>query len=67
MEATIDSDLDLLIEPGQIETFTQMAKFLEDLEESITKKIDILTIEQLKDSHILKEEIDKDRILLYRK
>jgi len=55
MEATINSDLDLLIEPGKIETFTQMASFLEDLEESIPKKIDILTIEQLKDSHILKE------------
>ena len=67
MEATTNNDLDLLIEPGKIETFTQMARFLEDLEESITKKIDILTIEQLNDSHILKEEINKDRILIYRK
>ncbi|MBP2629442.1 MAG: hypothetical protein H6Q70_70 [Firmicutes bacterium] len=68
-EATEKSDIDMLIKPGKIKTLVHLISFLEDMEFSTLGKgkVDILTVDQLEDSSILKGEIDKDKILLYRK
>lgn len=62
-EATPESDIDLLIEPGKIQTFTQLSCFAQDAENATSKKIDILTFSQVDDN--LQLNIDKSQILLF--
>ena len=62
-EATAESDIDLLIEPGKIQTFTQLSRFAQDAENATSKKIEILTFSQIDDA--LKINIDKSQILLF--
>lgn len=62
-EATPESDIDLLIEPGKIQTFTQLSRFAQDAENATSKKIDILTFSQVDDN--LQLNIDKSQILLF--
>ena len=66
-EANKNSDIDLLISPGEIQSFIGLASALNDLENVFGKgKVDILTINQLDHAAILKKEVLHDRILLYK-
>ena len=59
-EATKTSDVDLLIESGEIQTLVALGGFYADLEEGLQKKIDIITEDGMdKDFYnaIKKEEV----------
>lgn len=66
-EATSESDIDLVISPGNIRTFMQLGRFLTDLEAQFPVKLDVLTVDQMESEPLLKKNILKDRILIYRK
>lgn len=66
-EATSESDIDLVIRPGAIRTFMQLGRFLTDLEAQFPVKLDVLTVDQMESEPLLKKNILKDRILIYRK
>lgn len=57
------SDLDLLIEKGEIKGLFQLAGFHQELEDTLEMKVDILTPEALSDS--FKNRIKADEVLLY--
>lgn len=69
-EATPESDVDLLIEGGNYHGLFQYAEFLERLETAIGKKVDVVTMEQIrenkKESGIrFYNNLMRDQVLLY--
>ena len=62
-EATIKSDIDICIEKGKIHTLFELSGFCQKLEETLQKKVDLITTTGLKDN--FKEQIKKDMILIY--
>lgn len=65
-EAAENSDMDFLIEPGEIKGFLKLVGFLYELKEILHVKIDVFTTNQLAEAdQQLKENIDQDKILLY--
>lgn len=62
-EATENSDYDFFIDKGQIKNLFQLSAFRIELEKVLQKNIDIVT-EKVKDFR-LKQEIDRDKVLLY--
>lgn len=62
-EATSDSDLDFRIEKGRIRNVLQLGSFLNDMEDTFQKKVDILTTEMLSDDFL--SDIHAEEILIY--
>lgn len=61
-EATKDSDVDLRVDRGTIRGFA-MGGLLNDIEETLGKKVDLLSTGALRKDFL--EEIKKEEILLY--
>lgn len=62
-EATESSDFDFYIAKGKIKNLFQLASFRLELQNILSKDIDIVT-ENLKDLR-MKQEIERDKVLLY--
>lgn len=62
-EAKLNSDIDLLIDKGNIRGLFQLSGFLIDLEEQFRTNVDLLTIDSL-DKDFLKK-IEDEEIVLY--
>ncbi len=62
-EANENSDYDFYINKGKIRNLFQLSAFRLELEKILQKNIDIVT-EKVKDLR-LKQEIDRDKVLLY--
>lgn len=64
-EAEINSDVDMLIDFGEIKSYFQLARVQEELENIFKKRVDIVLKTNIKDS--LKKYILKDIETLYEK
>jgi len=62
-EATENSDVDLIIEKGKIETLFQLIGFRLDVQDALNLSVDVLTTE-ISDQDFLKM-VRKDEILIY--
>ena len=62
-EANEDSDIDIIIEKGNLQTYKAYSGMLYDLEDEFGKSVDLLTTEGVKPKFF--ELIKDDRILLY--
>lgn len=61
--ATEDSDVDIIIEKGDLQTYKQYSGFLYGLEDDLGTKVDLLTTEGVKPRFF--DLIKNDRMLLY--
>ena len=74
-EATEHSDVDLLItrHGSRIKSLLDMGAFCEDLEHSLEKRVDVVTMESLafpinsQHNPLFAEQLYKDRVMLYEK
>ncbi len=70
-QATDDSDIDIIIDKGQLKGLFALSGLMLDLSESLNKKIDLITENSLKcnfdrKSQIeLKNNIEQERVLFY--
>jgi hypothetical protein len=62
-EAKLNSDIDLLIERGNIRGLFQLSGFLLDLEERFRTRVDVLTIDSLDEEFL--RRIEKEEIVIY--
>lgn len=62
-EATLNSDIDLRIEKGQIRGLFQLSGFQLDLEERFKTHVDLITTDSLDDKFL--RRIQKEEIVLY--
>jgi len=62
-EATENSDVDLIIEKGKIETLFQLIDFRLDVQDALNLPVDVLTTE-ISDQDFLKM-VRKDEVLIY--
>lgn len=62
-QADTQSDIDLLIDKGEMKGLFQLAGFHRDLEDRLSVKVDVLTPESLSSDFL--EKIRKDEVLLY--
>ncbi len=58
-----ESDIDICIEKGNIQTLFELSGFCQDLEETLGRKVDVVTTVAL--SGEFKEQIEKDMVLIY--
>jgi len=58
-----ESDIDICIEKGNIQTLFELSGFCQDLEETLGSKVDVVTTVAL--SGEFKEQIEKDMVLIY--
>lgn len=65
-EATINSDIDLLLKVPKKATFFSIAEFIVEAEETLGKTLDYILDSELllKDNEYLAENINRDKILL---
>ena len=61
--ATADSDVDLLIEKGQIRGLFQLSGFRLDVEDALQLPVDVVTTESSDRAFV--DHISKDKVLLY--
>ena len=61
--ANPESDIDICIEKGNIQTLFDLSGFCQDLEESFGSKVDVVTTVAL--SGEFKKQIEKDMVLIY--
>jgi len=59
----LESDIDICIEKGNIQTLFELSGFCQDLEETLGSKVDVVTTVAL--SGEFKEQIEKDMVLIY--
>ena len=64
-EENKNSDLDLLVEMGSIGGLMAMGRLKMDLEDALKRKVDLLTFKSV--SHLIAENINKDKIQIYAK
>ncbi len=66
-EATKDSDIDIIIEKGELRTLLELASLQNDLIAILKKEVDILTEESLKyeENKYFYKEVCKERIVIY--
>lgn len=66
-EATKDSDIDIIIEKGNLRTLFQLTSLQNDLVELFRKEVDILTEESLQyeENRYFYDEVCKERIVIY--
>lgn len=66
-EATKDSDIDIIIEKGELRTLLELASLQNDLIEMLRKNVDILTEESLQyeENKCFYDEVCKERIVIY--
>jgi predicted nucleotidyltransferase len=62
-EAKPDSDIDFCIEPGKIRTLFQLSGFCVEAREGLDNEIDVVEMQGVYDE--IKEEIEKDKVLIY--
>ena len=62
-EATAKSDIDLLIDGGQISSLYQLAAFRLDLEEALGKSVDLLTLGH--NDQVFIHKIRKEEVRIY--
>lgn len=62
-EATEDSDVDIIIDKGEMKTYNSYFHMCEELEQELGTDVDLLTNESIKPRFF--ERIKNDRILLY--
>ena len=62
-KANPESDIDICIEKGNIQTLFELSGFCQDLEETLGSKVDVVTTVAL--SGEFKEQIEKDMVLIY--
>jgi len=62
-KAGSESDIDICIEKGNIQTLFELSGFYQELEETLGKKIDLVTTVGL--SEEFKEQIEKDMVVIY--
>ena len=62
-EAGKESDIDICIEKGKLRTLFELSGFCRDLEDTLEKKVDVVTTTSL--SGDFKKQIEKEMILLY--
>ena len=62
-EAGADSDVDFLMDGGEIRSLYQLAAFRLDLEEALGKSVDLLTLGH--NDQVLIHRIRKDEIMIY--
>ncbi len=63
-EATIDSDLDVLVIGGDQFQLTNVFAFAEDLGEALQKDVDVYEIHEVNEGSEFQEEIMKERLLI---
>lgn len=63
--ATENSDIDLLIEKGKLNSYTDIFRFQYEIEDYFAKKVDIVTTESIKSEYFLLRNIKKDSIQIY--
>ena len=62
-EATSDSDIDFLVDGGEIRSLYQLAAFRLDLEEALGKPVDLLTLGH--NDQVFIRRIRKDEVKIY--
>ncbi|MDR2428770.1 MAG: nucleotidyltransferase family protein [Candidatus Margulisbacteria bacterium] len=62
-EATPQSDIDICIEKGQLRTLLELSGFYQDLEKTLQRKVDVVTMDGLDNN--FKDEIKKEFVLIY--
>jgi predicted nucleotidyltransferase len=62
-EAGVESDIDICIEKGKIRTLFQLSGFCQALEETLGKKVDVVTTTAISDD--FKKKIEKEMTLIY--
>lgn len=62
-EATVESDIDLLVDGGEISSLYQLAAFRLELEDSLGKPVDILTLGH--NDQVFIHKIRKDEVMIY--
>lgn len=62
-EATEDSDIDFLMDGGQIASLYQLAAFRLDLEDAFGKTVDLLTLGH--NDQVFIRKIRKDEVMIY--
>lgn len=63
--ATENSDIDLLIEKGKLNSYIDIFRFQYEIEDYFAKKVDIVTTESIKSEFFLLKNIKKDGIQIY--
>ena len=63
-EANKNSDVDIYCDSGDVNTLIAEVSFVNELEEALNKKVDLVTIGSKMDDYF-KEEIEKDAIKLF--
>jgi len=63
-EATIDSDLDVLVIGGEQFQLTNVFTFAEDLGEALQKDVDVYEIHEVNEGSEFQKSIMKDRVLI---
>ncbi len=61
--ATETSDYDFVISKGEIQSLFQLASFIDELEKTFGRKIDVIT--DTSDDAIFLEQIKKDEVVVY--
>lgn len=64
-EAKEHSDVDLLIEKGNVKTMIQLISFQQDLEKHLGIKVDVVTTESIKYDYFILKELERDAFSLY--
>lgn len=64
-EAKEYSDVDLLIEKGNVKTMLQLIRFQQDLEKHLGIKVDVITTESIKYDYFFLKELEQDAFSLY--
>jgi uncharacterized protein len=62
-KANPESDIDICIEKGNIQTLFELSGFCQDLKETLGSKVDVVTTAAL--SEEFKKQIEKDMVLIY--
>ncbi|MCL2444218.1 MAG: nucleotidyltransferase family protein [Treponema sp.] len=62
-EADQESDIDICIEKGKLQTLFELSGFCSDLEETLGSKVDVVTTTGLSDA--FKKQIEKEMVLIY--
>jgi predicted nucleotidyltransferase len=62
-KANHESDIDICIEKGNIQTLFELSGFCQDLEDTLGNKVDVVTTTGMTGE--FKEQIEKDMVLIY--
>jgi predicted nucleotidyltransferase len=62
-KANSESDIDICIEKGNIQTLFELSGFCQDLEETLGNKVDVVTTAGMAGE--FREQVEKDMLLIY--